>query len=129
MLAHTTRRAPHISAWMLRQETWLRQRLQQRILRHAQQRALQRFALQHPHWAESLFDDFFLTHGAALLIAGYLTPHQRPTAAELASAWAADTARPRSSTRPLDLSDVTPVAAAFLHMLDAELEPYQSVLF
>lgn len=128
MLARTTNRAPNMFVWMLRQETGLRQRLQRRVLRRAQRRAFQQFARRYPHWAESLFDDFFLTHDAAPLIAGYLMPYRRPTAAELAKAWAAQCPSPRSSP-PLDLTEVTQVAAAFLRTLDAELEPYQAVLF
>lgn len=128
MVAYTTRRVPNVFVWMLRQETWLRQRLQRRILRTAQQRAFQHFAQRYPHWADSLFDDFFLTHGAAPLIAGYLIPSHRPTAAELAKAWAAQCPSPRSSPQPLDLTEATYVAAAFLRMLDAELKPYEAVL-
>lgn len=129
MLAHTTNRVPNLFVWMLRQETWLRRRLQRRIVRAAQQRAFQHFARRYPHWADSLFDDFFLTHAAAPLIADYLTPSQRPTAAELARAWAAQFPSPRSSTHPLDLTEVSYIAAAFLRMLDAELEPYQALQF
>ena len=129
MVSYTTHRIPNMFVWMLRQETWLRLQLQRWIVRSAQQRAFQHFARRYPHWADSLFDDFFLTHAAAPLIAGYLIPYHRPTAVELANAWAAQCPEPRSSTQPLDLTEATHVAAAFLRMLDAELEPYQSLLF
>ncbi len=124
MRAYTTNRVPNMFVWVLRQETWLHRQLQRRVLRHAQRHAMQQFRQVYPRWADSLFDDFFLSHDAAPLLAGYLTT-QRPTAAALATAWAAQS----SPSQPHDLSEVTTIAAAFLDMLDAELAPYEVLLF
>lgn len=127
MLTSTTRRVPNVFVWILRREAWLRRQIQGRVLCAAQQRALHRFTEQYPQWADSLFDAFFLSHGAAPLLAGYLTDH-RPTASALAAAWAAQCPSPPSSLQPLDLAEAMRVAAAFLHILEAELELYTALL-
>src|SRR5512138_3342286 len=79
MLTSTTTRLPQqIFTWALRKETWLHRRLQQAMLRTARAQAFAQFAEAHPRWAESLFDQHFLSHAAAPLIARAVEPGNRP---------------------------------------------------
>jgi hypothetical protein len=129
MLTLTTNRVPRqIFTWALRQETWLHRRLQQAALRAARAQAYARFAEAHPLWAESLFDEHFLSNGAAALVARSLEPANRPKASEFAAAWFAQCAAPGATPRDADLAEVATAAAEFLHYLDAALQPYQTTL-
>jgi hypothetical protein len=107
-------RAIHATSWL---QGWL----EQHLVQQASARAYLRFARAYPRWAQSLFDDYFLTHTAAPLLRRALRPQQHPTAVELAQAWWAQLARPAADGREDQLADVIPVAAAFLAELDAEL--------
>ena len=53
----------------------------------AVQRAYRRFARQHPRWANSLFDDYFLTQQAAPTLLAIYRNERWPTAYELSLAW------------------------------------------
>lgn len=128
MLTPTMNSVPRqVFTWALRQETWLHRKLQQAALRTARAQAFARFAEEHPVWAESLFDEHFLSHAAAPLIARAIEPANRPTASELAAAWFAQCAAPGATVQDANLSEVTVAASAFLHYLDAALQPYQPI--
>lgn len=129
MLTQTMNTVPQqLFTWALRQATWLQQRLQRAALRKAQTQAYQRFAKQHPQWANSLFDAYFLSHGAAPLIARAIDPTNRPAPYEFAVAWFEQCKAPDATARQADITDVVAAAADFLRCLEAELQPYQSIL-
>jgi hypothetical protein len=129
MLTQTTNRVPQqIFTWALRQETWLHRRLQRAVLGAAQAQAFARFAEEHPLWAGSLFDEYFLSHAAAPLVARTLDPANRPTAFELAEAWFTQCAAPGATAEGANLAEVAMAAFAFLRYLDAALQPYQAIL-
>ena len=129
MLTQTTNRVPQqIFSWALRQETWLHRRLQRAALRAAQAQAFAHFAQEHPLWAESLFDEHFLNHAAAPLVARALDPDHRPTAFEFADAWFTQCAAPGTTARGANLAELVMAAFAFLRHLDAALRPYQAIL-
>jgi hypothetical protein len=129
MLTQTTNSVPRqIFTWALRQETWLHRRLQRAALRAAQAQAFARFAEEHPLWAESLFDEHFLNHGAAPLIARTLDPADRPNAFEFAEAWFTQCAAPGATAEGVNLAEAAMAAFAFLRYLDAALQPYQAIL-
>jgi hypothetical protein len=129
MLMQTTHRVPQqIFTWALRQETWLHRRLQHAALRAAQAQAFARFAQEHPLWAESLFDEHFLNHAAAPLVARALDPANRPTAFEFADAWFTQCAAPGTTPQGVNLAELAMAAFAFLRHLDTALQPYQAIL-
>ena len=84
-------------------------------------RANERFADQYPAWAESLFDEHFLTHGAAPLMSSYLNGGGSPDSGALARAWAEQLCWPKQETRRKRIAQLTPIIAHFLQMLEAEL--------
>ena len=129
MLTQTTNRVPQqIFTWAFRQETWLQRRLQRAVLRAAQAQAFARFAEEHPLWATSLFDEHFLGHAAAPLVARALDPANRPTAFEFAEAWFTQCAAPGATAQDANLAEVIVAASEFLRYLDAALQPYQAIL-
>jgi hypothetical protein len=129
MLTPTMNRMPlQIFTWALQKETWLHRRLQQATLRAARAQAFAHFAQAHPVWAESLFDEHFLSHAAAPLIARAIEPGNRPTPSEFAAAWFAQCAAPGATASDAQLADVAVAAAEFLRYLDAALQPYQAIL-
>jgi hypothetical protein len=129
MLIPTVNSVPRkIFGWALRQETWLHRRLQQAALRAARAQAFARFAADNPLWAESLFDEHFLSHAAAPLIARAIDPANRPTPSEFAIAWLAQCAAPGATARDANLTEVALAAAEYLRHLDAALQPYRAAL-
>ena len=129
MLVQTFSSVPQqIFTWALRQETWLHRWLQRAALRAAQAQAFARFAEEHPRWAESLFDEYFLNHAAASLVARAIEPANRPTAFEFAEVWFAQCAAPGSNAESANLAEAALAAFAFLRHLDAALQPYQAIL-
>jgi hypothetical protein len=129
MLMQTTNRVPQqIFSWALRQETWLHRQLQRTALRTAQAQAFARFAAEYPRWAESLFDEHFLNHAAAALVARVIEPNNHPTAFDFAEAWFAQCASPGTAAQEANLADVTLAAYAFLCYLDTALQPYHASL-
>jgi hypothetical protein len=129
MLTQTTNGVQRqIFTWALRQETWLHRRLQRAALRAAQAQAFARFAEEHPLWATSLFDEHFLCHGAAPLVARAIEPANRPTASEFAAAWFAQCAAPGATAQDINLAEVAWAASEFLRYLDAALQPYRAIL-
>ena len=128
MLSQTTNGVPRqVFTWALRQETWLHRRLQRAALRAAQAQAFARFAAEHPRWAESLFDEHFLCHAAAPLMARALDPANRPTVFEFAEAWFTQCAAPGATAQDANLDEVAMAAFAFLRHLDTALQPYQAI--
>jgi hypothetical protein len=107
---------------VIRMERWVQHRLQQAALRKARARAFRAFAQLHPTWIASLFDEYFLDHDAAPLVRRCLHAHNRPTAAEFATAWCAQIAPRRLA--PASFAEVTAVASDFLRLLNLELEAY-----
>jgi|GEM_PF-5999655 len=78
------------------------------------------FSEQHPQWTGALFDQHFLAHAAAPLLARCLLRSDPPTGAELAATWAEHLAL-SEETRTRRLPEATQVAADFLATLDREL--------
>ena len=129
MLTQTTNRVPQqIFSWALCQETWLHRRLQRAALRAAQAQAFAHFAHEHPLWAESLFDEYFLSHAAAPLVARAIEPANYPTAFEFAEAWFTQCAAPGTTAEGVNLAEATMAAFAFLRHLHTALQPYQAII-
>jgi hypothetical protein len=129
MLMQTTSSMPQqIFTWAFRQETWLHRQLQRAALRMALAQAFARFAAEHPIWAESLFDEHFLNHHAAPLVARVLESANPPTAFEFAEAWFVQCAAPGATAEEANLAEVAMAAFTFLSHLDAALQPYQAML-
>ena len=117
-----------IYTWALRHETWLHRRMLQAVLRSACAQAYERFAAEHPLWAESLFDAHFLTHTAAPLVARAIEPFNRPAPSEFAEAWFSQCAAPGARARDVNLAEVALAASEFMRQLDLALLPYQAFL-
>ncbi len=83
-------------------------------------RAYTAFARQYPQWAVSLFDQHFLTHGAAPFLARCLQRDAPPDPAELAAAWA-DQLGLTGARRQRHIRELTPACTDFLRWLQAEL--------
>ena len=90
---------------------------QRTIFQKAVIQAYQRFAAQHPHWANSLFDAHFLTTDAEALLAQVYTQQRWPGAYELAVAALARVRPYRSEMVSAQLDLMIPVAADFLNHL------------
>jgi hypothetical protein len=86
----------------------------------AVRRAYRRFARQRPRWAHSLFDDYFLLHGAAPVLRSIEQKGRWPTAYELALAWYAQFERPMDAEHAAQIEGAVPVAALFLSLLREE---------
>src|SRR5688500_4829764 len=90
------------------------------IARRALARAFARFMARYRTWAEALFDLHFLTHRGAPILARYAQTGRGTAARELADAWAEQFGPGlRGERRVRRVQQLTPVAAHFLHMLDA----------
>ena len=111
----------HILAKALLLEAGFRAWLQHLLLQTAVSSAYHTFAQEHPFWAASLFDEYFLRGQAAPLLARYLQTESLPTPNELAKAWFDQFGPlwPRAATR--SDTEVTKVASDFLQVLNAEL--------
>jgi hypothetical protein len=107
-------------SWTIDCERRFRGQLERLALRKTQSRAFRRFARRHPQWADSLFDEYFVTHGAAPLLQRYLQPSGRPSPSELAAAWFAQCKAPGTSIQNCDTLELTRVAADFLQCFEAE---------
>src|SRR3954453_11920022 len=60
---------------------------EQAVLREAIRETLTTFERLHPEWAQSLFDQHFLSNTAAPIMARAVEPELFPAAEELAAAW------------------------------------------
>jgi hypothetical protein len=119
-------RAPHpLVAWIRRWTSKARPAQARRALERPIARAYQRLALEHPRWAHSLFDHFFLLHHAAPLLARLLDARARVEPVELALAWLAQSPS-TTKLRAGDLSELTRAATDFLSYLEEELQPFRA---
>lgn len=91
------------------------------VFRMALKRAYSSFASYYPQWAASLFDEYFLCHGQAALLSGYMQAGRLPQATELALSWEAQLGPASPAVRERRIAELTPVAADFLDWLTLEL--------
>lgn len=101
--------------------SWLERKSQQRAFRQAVSQAYTIFAQRYPEWTASYFDEYFLTHDAAFLLAriGQGVASPRPFA--LAYVWSYQMTWFTEETRQRLIAELTPVASDFLCLLEAEL--------
>ena len=90
-----------------------------RTFGNAKLRAYTAFIQTYPKWQTYLFDEHFLQHGAAVLLNRYLEGRV-PAPMELAQA-CADQWGWQPQARARLVAELTPVSAAFLTLLEAEL--------
>lgn len=103
-----------------RVRVWLGRDLQRLAFQVALTRAYTAFVQRHPDWAATLFDEHFLVHGAAPLLAQTLLRASPATPTAFAAAWADQlTLAPEGRARRI--AELTPVAADFLQLLDREV--------
>jgi hypothetical protein len=107
-------------AWALRRAAQLHGWLYHMAVRQAGARAYRHFARQFPQWADSLFDEHFISGPAAPLLARYALSPTPSAPADLALAWFAQICAPQAPATP-NLSEVGLVAAAFLQAFEREL--------
>ncbi len=96
------------------------QRQQARAFTQAIQTVYARWAPRHRHWANAFFDEHFLLHRAAPLLAHYRLGKLGATDSLLAQQWA-DQFRFSVARRAQLVAELTPVAANFLYLLKVEL--------
>ena len=101
-------------------KSWLGRDPQRLAFQVALTKAYTAFAEKHPDWAQSLFDEHFLTHSAAPILALCLQREDTAPPEDLAIAWADQMGR-RGDARQTFIAQIEPVAADFLDMLDTEL--------
>lgn len=101
--------------------SWLERKYQQRTYRQAVSRAYSIFAQRYPEWAASHFDEYFLTHDAAFLLARIGQGVTSPRPFTLAYVWSYQMTWFKEETRQRLIAELTPVAADFLRLLEAEL--------
>lgn len=108
-------------------QNWLGWKNQRQAYRQAVTRAYTTFARQYPEWAASHFDEPFLRHDAAplLLRVGYGVASTQGFA--LAVVWSRQMTWPREVIRQEFIAELTPIAADFLRMLEAELHLQETV--
>jgi hypothetical protein len=92
----------------------------QMTFRRAVRRAYKRFARQHPRWANSLFDEYFLSNDALPILMTAQRTQTWPVALDLALAWLAQFRQGRCGHTPAQVAAALPVATAFLDCLQAE---------
>lgn len=109
--------------WLTKRVPSLRGRLEQFVLRRAVRAAYRSFSYQHPRWADSLFDEYFLTYEAGYLLSRYIQAANPPTPIDLAVIWF-DQLPYGSKLRQCRLTDAVSIATDFLNYLEAELQNY-----
>ncbi len=98
-----------------RVRVWLGRDLQRLAFQVALTRAYTAFVQRHPDWAATLFDEHFLVHGAAPLLAQTLLRASPATPTAFAAAWADQlTLAPEGRARRI--AELTPIAADFLQL-------------
>jgi hypothetical protein len=107
-------------AWALRRAAQLHGWLYQLAVRKARARAYRHFASQFPQWADSLFDEHFISQHAAPLLARYALSPTASAPSDLALTWFAQVRAPHAAATP-DLGEVRLVATAFLQAFEREL--------
>ncbi len=83
-------------------------------------RAYQHFAKQYPTWANSRFDEHFLTTHAAPLLMAIYRRGRWPTAQELSMAWLAQLGSQSEEKKIARCAETRPIAEAFLAHLQTE---------
>jgi hypothetical protein len=91
------------------------------VFRMALKRAYASFAGYYPQWVASLFDEHFLRHSVASLLAGYVQTGTLPQPIELVLAWDEQLGPTTPAIRERRLAELAPVAANFLDWLAVEL--------
>lgn len=100
--------------------SWLGRDPQRLAFQVALAKAYAGFADRHPDWAYSLFDEHFLAHSAAPMLARCLERDNTAQPEDLAVAWAEQLGEQRIA-RQERVAQLEPVAGEFLGLLDAEL--------
>lgn len=106
-------------SWLGRQP-WLVKQSRQRAFRRAISQAYATFSQNYPDWADYLFDEHFLTHQAAPLLARHLQGYPPPQPAELAQVWAGQLFWEEESLKQKHIAALMPAAASFLRLLESE---------
>jgi hypothetical protein len=75
----------------------------------------------HRDWNDSLFDKYFLTHRAGLLLSRFLEDATLPEPVELAQLWAEQFTWFNANTKQRHIEALVPAAAHFLHLLETRL--------
>jgi hypothetical protein len=101
-------------------KSWLGRDPQQLAFKIALTKTYTAFAAKHPEWAQSLFDEHFLTHRASPSLALCIQRDSRARPESLAIAWA-DQMEYQGDARQERIAGVEPVAADFLGLFAAEL--------
>ena len=104
--------------------SWIHDQLRRIILKSAVRDTFLHFAAEYPTWTACLFDEHFLTHRAAPLLACYIRSDIRPTALELATAWHEQFGPASMTIRSQRVAQFLPAAEYFLQRLEAELSRY-----
>jgi hypothetical protein len=86
----------------------------------AVERAYRRFAELHPRWANSLFDEYFLTRHAAPILSSIHRRGRWPTAYELSLAWFAQFESCMGENTYDRICAAMPIAVTFLDLLQEE---------
>lgn len=84
--------------------------------------AYQRFQVEQPQWANSLFDDWFLRREAAVLFANDTLPSPQ----QLAIAWRNQFGVGSVAQKRADICHMVPVTRTFLAMIQWEIEKVTS---
>ncbi len=108
--------------WILKQETKIHQWLERLTLQTAIAHAYKPFSEQHPRWAASLFDEYFLNGSAAPLLRRYLHSTEPLAPSELANAWFNQLGPMCSSIFKRGTAEANQIAADFLSRFEAELK-------
>ncbi|MCX6044802.1 MAG: hypothetical protein NT075_06785 [Chloroflexi bacterium] len=95
------------------------QRQQERAFTEAIQTIYPRWATRNRYWANAFFDEHFLLHRAAPLLAQYQLGKPGTESSQLANQWA-DQFRFNALRRQQLVDELTPVAANFLYLLKVE---------
>lgn len=106
--------------WMLFQENKLHNFLEAWAVNTALPEAVQSFTQAYPRWANSLFDQYFLTHKAATMLIHYNRLTRDHMTTELAKLWLSEMG-PRATQHHQPEAEAA--AGAFLQCLEAKLGP------
>lgn len=105
----------------------LARRKQQQTFHQAVIRAYATLAQKYPQWAASYFDQHFLTHTAAPLLAQVGQGAASVQGRALADVWSKQMSWYSEGTRQKLIAELTPVATIFLVLLEAELRIHESI--
>jgi HEAT repeat protein len=97
---------------------------EQRALKESLVAAASEFRRSHPDWADALFDEHFLTHRAAPVLARCLSATHQPTGEDLAAAYESQFAQLGEADRPHSESGLVGAAEGFLSDFQAALRTH-----